>query len=122
MRLFGLNSRRSKTLLLAVGQLVLIAFVFQVAAFDHWDVDVGQDVAGVTGSSAHSALHGEHCHGAAAGCADAGSGFAQASPDQAIRLPAQTPTLATASVLWTESLTQTYISEIAEPPRNGAWG
>ena len=117
MRLFGLNRSRSETLLLAIGQLVLIAYVFQVAAFDHWHTDVS-NVTGVVDSSAHAALHADHCHGAASGCADSGGGFAHFSPDQQLRLPAATPSL----VLPTDARTlvpeDALVAALPEPPRS----
>jgi hypothetical protein len=120
MRLFGLNRRRSNTLLLLVAQLVLIAYVFQVAAFDHWDVDVGEDVAGVADSSAHAAVHGNHCHGSPASCAEAGGGFAQVDPGEAFRLPAQRPTAGFEILLEIGTPFQAYVAAIAEPPRASA--
>ena len=59
MQLFGLNKRRSNSLLLAIGQLILIAYVFQVAALDHWHTDPGADVMGLAGTSAHADLHAD---------------------------------------------------------------
>lgn len=116
MSLLGLNRRRSENLLLAIGQLVLIAYIFQVAALDHWHTDVA-DVSGVPYSSAHSALHDNHCHGAPSSCADAGGGFAQFSAEPAVRLPSSKPSL----VLDTDSSTQSpqdvSLSLPPEPPR-----
>jgi hypothetical protein len=117
MRLFGFNRRRSNTLLLLVGQLVLIAYVFQVAAFDHWDVDVGKDVAGIADSAAHAAVHNNHCHGGPASCAEAGGGFAQVDPGDAFRLPAQRPIVSLPANLEAGAFTQAYVATIAEPPR-----
>lgn len=51
-----------------LARLVLLAYVFQVAAVDHWHVDPA-DVTGVEGTSRHVA----HCHGDTAGCSDAAS-------------------------------------------------
>ena len=96
MRLFGLNRRRSSTLLLAVSQLVLIAYVFQVAAIEHWHSHQDLNVEGVIGSSAHVRLHEQHCHGALASCADASAGFALDTQHEAYRTPEERPSLALA--------------------------
>jgi hypothetical protein len=93
MSLFGLNRRRSEALLLMIGQLVLIAYVFQVAAFDHWNIDVSH-VAGIPDSSAHTALHDQHCHGDLSSCTGSGGGFAVFSADNIVRLPEVPPMLA----------------------------
>jgi hypothetical protein len=117
MNLFGLNRRRSENLLLLVGQLVLIAYVFQVAALDHWNLDPSRDVIGVAGSSAHAAVHAEHCHGGPSSCAEAGGGFAQFSADQPIRLPQDAPTLALAADANTPAPDDIQVSILLEPPR-----
>lgn len=92
MSLFGLNRRRSETLLLVIGQLVLIAYVFQVAAFDHWNPATAH-AAGTPESSAH-ALHEHHCHGDVSSCTGSGSGLAVFSPADSVRLPQVPPLLA----------------------------
>ena len=120
MQLFGLNRHRSESLLLIVGQLVLIAYVFQVAAFDHWHVDVGNDVAGIAGSSAHAAVHSDHCHGAASACADAGGGFAHVAPNQVIRLPSELPSLMLATQVRVHNPPEAFIAPRPEPPRSAA--
>jgi hypothetical protein len=117
MHLLGLNRRRSETLLLAIGQLILIAYVFQVAAFDHWHTHPTTDVAGVAGSSAHAADHSEHCHGAASSCADSGGGFAQFSADQAVRLPSSTPSLVLSTDAGILTPPGASITTLTEPPR-----
>ena len=117
MQLFGHNKRRSETLLLAITQLVLIAYLFQVAAFDHWGINPGTDVAGVAGSSTHQALHAGHCHGSPASCADAGGGFAQLAVDHIVRLPASLPSLAIALDAGTSDPSEPFIRPQPEPPR-----
>lgn len=116
MRLFGLNRHRSETLLLAIGQLILIAYVFQVAALDHWATNPA-DIAGIPDSSAHSALHSGHCHGAPSSCAEAGGGFAQFSADQYMRLPSSVPSLAVGLDDGLKLPEDTFIDTIPEPPR-----
>lgn len=57
-------SRRTRFLIQWVARLALLAYIFQVGAFDHWhshEIDL-------TAASTHSA----HCHGVASGCADGG--------------------------------------------------
>jgi hypothetical protein len=120
MHLFGLNRRRSETFLLAIGQLVLIAYIFQFAAFDHWHTNPATDVTGVVGSSAHSTLHSDHCHGAASSCADAGGGFAQVSADQTVRLPTSTPSLVLDTDAGTSAPQDALIAAPTEPPRAAA--
>lgn len=121
MKLFGLNRRRSETLLLAIGQLVLIAYVFQIAAFDHWVIDHSAvnvaNVSGIAGTSAHSTDHADHCHGAASSCADSSGGFAHFSADQALRLPASNPSLVTLADPTTLQPREAFLGALPQPPR-----
>jgi hypothetical protein len=118
--LFGLNRRQSETLLLVVGQLVLLAFVFQVLAIDHWHHTDITDVTGVVDTSGHEVSHADHCHGALASCAEAVDGFAQVSAYQIVRLPRANPSL----VLETDSgMTlpeDAFIAVTPKPPRAAA--
>jgi hypothetical protein len=124
MHLFGLSRRRSETLLLVLGQLILIAYVFQVGAFDHWGgapLDAAAfSVSGVEGTDAHTRVHGEHCHGTPSGCADAGPGFTQLSPGGTIQLPAPNPTLALETDSSVVELREALLTAIPEPPRTAA--
>ena len=113
MHLFGLNRRRSENLLLILGQLVLIAYVFQVAAVDHWHVDPGHDVTGIPGTSQHAV----HCHGDSSGCADSGTGATNFASDQTIKLPSQSPPHRFAMDLGASSDYFAYIAAIPEPPQ-----
>lgn len=113
MRLFGLNRRRSETLFLAIAQLVLIAYVFQVAAFDHWH----DDMSGTPESSAYAALHADHCHGTASTCADGGIGFAQLSQHDIVRLPAPATALVLSTDFGMDTPYDAFISFPVEPPR-----
>jgi len=117
MQLFGLNKRRSQTLLLAIGQLVLIAYVFQVAAFDHWHADSLNDITGVDGTSAHAALHADHCHGGPSSCAESGGGFAQLSAGHVIRLPSADPSLILEADPASPTPIEASIGSTPEPPR-----
>jgi hypothetical protein len=51
-------SRRSRLFVLWFAQLALVAYLFQLAAIDHWQADVNH-VVGVEGSASHV----QHCHG-----------------------------------------------------------
>jgi hypothetical protein len=94
--------------------------VFQVAAFDHWDVDIASDVYGVSGTAVHDATHDGHCHGSPASCAEAGGAQAQVSADRAIRLPMQTPGVVVAVELETPLLTPALLTGLTDPPRQVA--
>lgn len=109
----GLNRRRSRTAFLALAQLVLIAYVFQMAAFDHWHVDPGHDVIGVAESAAHEA----HCHGNAAGCADAGAGFVTMTRDSVDRLPLPPQPVVFDAFDPTTTPDSAYVPTPTEPPR-----
>jgi hypothetical protein len=58
-------SRRSRTFVILVAHVALLAYFFQVGAFDHWHSDPSH-VVGVANSNAHVM----HCHGGGGGCAD----------------------------------------------------
>jgi hypothetical protein len=80
--------RRGHTFFVTIAQLALVAYLFQVMAFDHWQVDPSHNVAGVEGSQAH-VIHDNHCHGSNNSCADgAGSGSAYVKFAEAVSLPA----------------------------------
>ena len=126
MHLFGLNRRRSETLLLVIGQLVLIAYVFQVAAFDHWGSGEGVDFAslnvmGIEGNSthvsAHRGIHDDHCHGGPSTCAEAGGGVAHFSPNQAIQLPSSSPSLVLDMDSSMTAPLEPLIAALPEPPQ-----
>src|ERR671919_1212772 len=59
-------SRRSRLFVLWFAQLALIAYLFQLAAIDHWQPDPHR-VVGLEGSGSHA----QHCHGAG-DCSDSG--------------------------------------------------
>ena len=62
-------SRRIRIFLAWTARLALLAYVFQLAAADHWQ-PTAADIVGIEGSSAHAA----HCHSLTVGCAE-GGGF-----------------------------------------------
>ncbi len=119
LHFFGLNRRRSEALLLMVGQLVLIAYVFQVAALDHWHTSM-VDVEGVVGTSQHTSLHHDHCHGDAASCADSSAGIAEIWGDQLAPLPPSRPSLALVTDLNATPPEDAFVATLARPPRVAA--
>jgi hypothetical protein len=58
-------SRRSRLFVLWFAQLALVAYLFQLAAIDHWQADVNH-IVGLEGSASHV----QHCHGGG-DCSDA---------------------------------------------------
>jgi hypothetical protein len=81
--------RRGNTFFVTIAQLALVAYLFQVIAFDHWQVGPSHTVAGVEGSQAH-VIHDNHCHGTDSSCADgAGGASAYVKFADAVSLPAQ---------------------------------
>ncbi len=57
-------NRRQRLFIQVIAHLVILAYVFQIGAFDHWHSDL-PDMVGAAGQS-----HAMHCHGNAAGCSD----------------------------------------------------
>jgi hypothetical protein len=57
-------SRRQRLLIQVAAHLVILAYIFQIGAFEHWHSDVPDMV----GSAASD--HAMHCHGNASGCSD----------------------------------------------------
>jgi hypothetical protein len=119
LHFFGLNRRHSETLLLMVGQLVLIAYIFQVAALDHWTTNLA-DVSGVVGTSQHTTLHHDHCHGDAGSCADSGTAYAQISVYQMASLPSSRPSFAIETDLSTALPKDAFVASLPHPPRQAA--
>jgi hypothetical protein len=116
MRFPGLSRKRSSTLVLLLGQLVLIAYVFQVGAFDHWYHDVSHaDMTPI-----ERAVHAAHCHGDSAGCADSGGGIAVLQPGDVVRLPAP-PSLFSVNTLPPFAIpTDAPARLLPQPPRQAA--
>jgi hypothetical protein len=113
MKFPGLDPRRSRALFLMLGQLVLVAYLFQVAAFDHWRVDPGRDIAGVTGSDSHVS----HCHGDAASCADAAGTIVSLAQEAVARLPVDLASLALESPASEPAPQSTILQPQSKPPR-----
>jgi hypothetical protein len=111
MKLHGI-SRRNRRYLLVVAQLVLAAYMFQIAAIDHWHEDPTH-VVGVEGSSAHVL----HCHGESSHCSDSSGGFAVFVKAEIVSLPS--PPSARATALGRDILfpSETFIATPSEPPR-----
>ena len=81
--------RRGHTFFVTIAQLAVVAYLFQVMAFDHWQVDPSHNVSGVEGSHAH-VVHDNHCHGAGSSCADgAGGSSGYVKFAEAVSMPAQ---------------------------------
>ena len=80
--------RRGHTFFVTVAQLALVAYLFQIAAFDHWQIDPSHDVTGVEGSQAH-VIHDNHCHGGGSSCADGAAASAYVKFAEAVSLPVQ---------------------------------
>jgi hypothetical protein len=107
-----------------VGQLVLIAYIFQIGAFDHWVGSHGVDLAhyaveGVPGSSEH-VIHDSHCHGDVSSCADAGAGFTVFAANQNIHLPPSMPSLAVTADFATTAPQEVHVGTLLDPPRLAA--
>ena len=89
--------RKGHTFFITIAQLALVAYLFQIAAFDHWRVDPSHDVTGVTGTQNH-VIHDNHCHGGTGSCADgAGGSMAYVKFAEVVTLP-QPPSLVGHSV------------------------
>jgi hypothetical protein len=82
-----LYSRRIRFFLTWAARLIVVAYVFQLAALDHRHADTSH-VRGVEGTSQHVM----HCHGAAAGCAD-GAGAVVAIAEVTLTPAAPQPAL-----------------------------
>ena len=111
------SGRRGHTLFITIAQLALVAYLFQVMAFDHWQVDPSHNITGVEGSQAH-VIHENHCHGAGSSCADgAGSGSAYVKFAEAVSLPVQ-PSLRPVDISdETPSLAGSTFETLTPPPQ-----
>jgi hypothetical protein len=102
--------RRLRLFLLWSARLVLLAYVFQIGAFDHWSPSPS-DVVGVMDSSAHVA----HCHGGPGSCAGDASVVASIGEVALLPLP---PSLVLAESLPASSAhTSAFLSPPSQPPR-----
>ena len=109
MRATGFN-RRTRNFLLTVAQLALVAYLFQVAAIDHWRVDASH-VRGVEGTAHHVA----HCHGVSACAEHGGSGTTAVLPVALVPMPPPPVLEQTASKQITPA--DTFIATPHLPPR-----
>ena|SRR6187431_560359 len=108
--------RKGHTFFIAIAQLALVAYLFQVAAFDHWRVDPSHDITGVFGSQEH-VIHDNHCHGGGGSCADAGGGSAYVKFAEVVTLP-EPPTLSVHAVSTNApALTGSLFETLTPPPR-----
>jgi hypothetical protein len=111
--------RRGHTFFVTIAQLALVAYLFQVMAFDHWQVDPSHAVSGVEGSQAH-VIHDNHCHGADSSCADgAGGASAYVKFAEAVSLPAQ-PSLRALDVSHKSPALADGVYETLTPPPQAA--
>jgi hypothetical protein len=111
------NGRRGHTFFVAIAQLALVAYLFQIAAFDHWQVDPSHDVTGVTGSQEH-VIHDNHCHGSAGSCADgAGGSMAYVKFAEVVALPEPPTLVAVATTTESPTLTGNGFETLTPPPR-----
>jgi len=111
--------RRGHTFFVTIAELALVAYLFQVMAFDHWQIDPSHNVSGVEGSQAH-VIHDNHCHGAGSSCADGtggGSGYVKFA--EAVSLPVQ-PSLRALDVRDEAPLLANSIFETLTPPPQAA--
>jgi len=107
----ALPSHRLRTLVLWAARLVFVAYVFQVAAFDHWHPDI-TEVVGVQDSQEHTL----HCHGNAGGCSDSVS--AATSLPAGSYLPAAPPAVARLSLVSDGPPLAVFLETPATPPRS----
>ena len=109
--------RRGHTLFVTIAQLALMAYLFQVAAFDHWQVDPAHGVTGVSGSQEH-VIHENHCHGASGSCADGGGGagaYVKFAEVATLPLPSFRPAQELATM--SPSLAGTVLETLSPPPQ-----
>ncbi|HWO72499.1 MAG TPA: hypothetical protein VNN21_02985 [Dehalococcoidia bacterium] len=107
----ALHSPRLRALVLWAARLVIVAYVFQVAAFDHWHTDIG-DVVGIENSQEHAL----HCHGNAGGCSDTVS--AATSLPAGSYVPASPPVVSAAAAVDQSRPKTVSIEAPATPPRS----
>jgi hypothetical protein len=103
-------SLRTRNFLLTFAQLALVAYMFQVAAVDHWRVDASH-VVGVEGTSQHVA----HCHGVST-CAEHG-GSGTTAPAPVTLIPLAPPAVIERAALAEPSPTDTFVVTPHLPPR-----
>jgi hypothetical protein len=112
MKLPG-SARRRRAFLATIAQLALVAYLFQVAAIDHWHASPDMDIYGYEGTQTHIA----HCHGDLSSCADTVSSPLVAGGEQIVVLP--TPPIAhlTDSTSGQASAHDVFIPTPSDPPR-----
>ena len=109
--------RKGHTFFVAIAQLALVAYLFQIAAFDHWHVDPSHDVTGLTGSQEH-VIHDNHCHGGSGSCADgAGGGMAYVKFAEAVFLPEPPSVIVRSASTELPSLSATPFETMTPPPQ-----
>jgi hypothetical protein len=104
------SSKRIRQLILWPARLALLAYLFQLSAFDHWHATPG-NIMGVSGSSDHVA----HCHGASGSCA--GEASAVASVDDVALTPLPPALLFIETPVEPAVLTSAFVGTPTQPPR-----
>jgi hypothetical protein len=103
-------SRRTRRFLLWTARLVLVAYIVQLSAFDHWHSHF-DNLIGIEGSSAHV----QHCHGAGDCSTTSDPGLsANAGPTT---LPAPSGVLFGLNVTSQTTPEAAFISPPSEPPQ-----
>jgi hypothetical protein len=102
-------SRRSRPFVVWFAQLALVAYLFQLAAIDHWQADI-HHIVGVEGSAAHV----QHCHGGG-DCSDA-SGSVTSLPGSLFTMVPPEPVRSQHTSL-DASPPDAFIASFTTPPR-----
>lgn len=110
------SGRRGHTFFVTVAQLALVAYLFQVAAFDHWQIDPSHNVTGVEGSQTH-VIHDNHCHGSGGSCADGAAASAYVKFAEAVSLPVQPALRGLALPVESPALTASFFETLTPPPQ-----
>lgn len=80
-----LYDRRTRLLLAWAARALVLAYIFQIGAFDHHGGIDPAELVGVPNTSFHA--HAAHCHGDVSGCADSTS-LASTMVEQPLTVPA----------------------------------
>jgi hypothetical protein len=100
---------RIRTFLAWTARLIIVAYVFQIVAFDHWRDP--SHLAGIEGSSRHIV----HCHGDPAGCADSSSLLSTLPAVDRLRLPPSP--LITITIAASEHAASVLLASPDKPPQ-----
>jgi L-alanine-DL-glutamate epimerase-like enolase superfamily enzyme len=104
-------SPRNRRFVLWVAKLALVAYIVQIMAVDHWQVDVSH-ITGVEGTASHA----HHCHGGG-DCSSGGGGAVSTALTTAAQTPLP-PAPTIADVVSSERIPASVIPSIPfEPPQ-----